>query len=254
MASFTNNSTINTTITLSDISESAYNKILDFIRSVVDRENGVKPEKKTALKPEQKPAVQKEDPAPEETVFVPSPKYAKVSHYREWEKVVSVCMRADENPGAYTEEWITAAEWMELYSDFDGASLHGVSHTLGSMANLHIIRRKSDLKEGNVKAQTIWFYLPIPKDEADKPTKEPEQIKVEDPVTEDKPVEIPFEAIALKQSRKAHGYSAKEFADVIGYPIDVVLDWECGKKKMSADAKSIVKVVLGPNALAEAAS
>ena len=63
MASFTNNSTINTTITLSDISESAYTKILDFIRSVVDRENGIKPEKKTAPKPEQKPAVQKEDPA-----------------------------------------------------------------------------------------------------------------------------------------------------------------------------------------------
>lgn len=254
MASFTNNSTVNTTITLSDISESAYNKILDFIRSVVDRENGVKPEKKTAPKPEQKPAVQKEDPAPEETVFTPSAKYAKVSHYSEWEKVVSVCMRADENPGAYTEEWITAAEWMELYSDFDEASLHGVSHTLGSMANLHIVKRKSDLKEGNVKAQTVWFYLPIPKDEANKPAKEPEQIKVEAPAAEDKPIVIPPEAIALKQNRKARGYSAREFSDMIGYPMDVVMDWESGRKIMSADAKSVVKMVLGPNALTEVAS
>lgn len=254
MASFTNNSTVNTTITLSDISESAYNKILDFIRSVVDRENGVKPEKKTAPKPEAKPAVQKEDPAPEESAFVPADKYAKVAHYRGWDKVVSTLMMADADPGVFPYEWVTPSEWMELYSCFEGVPLHGVAHTLGSMANLHIVKRKSDLKEGNVKAQNVWFYLPIPKDEANKPTKEPEQAKIEDPASEDKPVEIPFEAIALKQNRKARGYSAREFSDMIGYPMDVVMDWESGRKIMSADAKSVIKMVLGPNALTEVAS
>lgn len=260
MASFTNNSTVNTTITLSDISESAYNKILDFIRSVVNRENGVKPEKKTAPKPEQKPAVQKETPEKidvdenNNATFTVPDKYTKVAHYRGWEKVVSTLMMADADPKAFPYEWITPSEWIELYSCFDDVPLHGVSHTLGSMANLHIIRRKSDLKEGNVKAQTIWFYLPIPKDETNKPANEPEQAKIEDPASKDKPVEIPFEAIALKQNRKAHGYSAKEFSDMIGYPMDVVMDWESGRKIMSADAKSVIKMVLGPNALTEVAS
>ena len=202
---------ISTSIRLDGVPFETYNIIRDFINTVLTKRT-------------EKPA--------ETAKPVPADKYAAVSRYKGYEKIVSLFKDADEHPEAYVFQAMTSFAWQNMVPGLKGVTLHTVAHTLGSMATKRLTEKVTRYNS-ELGVYENYYRVPVPTAEngAEPKANSGEAISPDD-VKRGK---------MLRNARIKHEMSVSDLAAAIGYDEKIIRRWESGMYHMSDSAVSAIK-------------
>ena len=226
MATFLEVVTVNVNIALEDVPEDAYRKIREYIQSVLDEGKAPKLGKvcydpKRSMKPSQ--TMRRPEPAD---------KYANVFRYKNRDDVIAIFKDAEKNPDRYTHEWRNTKVWMQECESLRGASVHGVSHVLGSMSANGLVEKNARYNDEIHEHETL-FRVPVPA------------------AVEKKEKADTFGA-RLKKLMQEHGLNLQDMQDLIGYDADTIKKWISGIYTVSSEARQKLEEVFGKKCFEEA--
>ena len=237
-ATFTATVEMKVSLNIEGISPASWEEIQNTIFNVVEKENLLKREAlkgEIVLPPMDLDKIREEiGKAPDVSApEKPEDKYAKVLHYTNYADVIALFKDEEERPWAYEMTWLPAKVWMAKCPTLNNASLHGVSHTLGSMCANGLVQREERYNSG-IKQNEILFRVPVPKtDEEEEGHVNPRDVAIGN---------------TIRALREQHGFSPKELSDLCGYDVGTIVQWELGLYTVSSAAMEKLKDLFGKDA------
>lgn len=177
-----------------------------------------------------------EEPAAAKEAVPKIDPYSLVGNYAGKDSVVRILKAYTENPEGYTQEWMTAKQWMEKVDLGSSATLFNIAHILSDCAKVGILERRADYNPEEHKNE-VRFLLPVP-------------VKHEEPVAE--PVDEPNVTTEdsrrgdkVRAARMEAGFSVSELAELLHTDAGTVVKWETGTYRITGSVEEDLKKLFG---------
>ena len=180
---------------------------------------------------DEEPVVEKEEPPKIDP-------YLLVGNYAGKDSVVRILKAYTENPEGYTQEWMTAKQWMEKVELDPAAKLFAVAHILSDCAKAGLLERRADYNPEEHKNE-VRFLLPVTI-----PEKVDETIKE----LEDEPIvttEDNWRGNKVRSARMEAGFSVSELAELLHTDASTVIRWETGAYRIMGSVEEDLKKLFG---------